>query len=445
MLCGELKFITENLETDFNHSSDEKRENLRPYEQLYGYMTLNNLRYGFIKNGKVIRCMKRVENVSSKDKSKILISEPIRFDELMADGFNFFKCAQVALTLVAANYVPDGNGEMESDWMRGTPGEYYRPSVIFQKSEVGEEPRHIAYLTGDNCSAYGSHSASAYLIDIDDKMRSQYFRKVENIYKQRLRIKRKPVKEAKEAEYRNENKNMLFCFLKLASLIDQQDFEEANNSDEEDMFNEEHADDGWFKMENELRSYKRLDGCPAVIELFGHGIMEFFKVLIFEKGNRIDDASVLKWCMRETERDAFSGKVRYLVNTLHSKGVTHESIEFDNLIWFPADEVGHYELKLVDLEYSKRYDKIELQDNDKKNDIDGIEAIKSRLDAVVRRLAQKMGKTELGGQIIDEPGANDKTEDNDGIDAVVSEISEAADVAQRRQENRAGSPLHHFI
>jgi hypothetical protein len=62
-LCGELKYLTVDLGMCFNNNQKFSRKDaLYPFEQLYGYMTLNYLRYGFITYGKVIRCLNRVEN-----------------------------------------------------------------------------------------------------------------------------------------------------------------------------------------------------------------------------------------------------------------------------------------------------------------------------------------------------------------------------------------------
>ena len=106
-LCGELKFLTVDLERNFWKSANgpERKELMNPYSQVYGYMSMNLLRYGFITNGKVLRCLKRLENSNPESRSKLLISPPIRCDQhTIGSGFNGLKCALIALVLIAANY-----------------------------------------------------------------------------------------------------------------------------------------------------------------------------------------------------------------------------------------------------------------------------------------------------------------------------------------------------
>jgi 5'(3')-deoxyribonucleotidase len=67
ILCGEFKFVTCDVSIDLNapngvngsNGRAMRKDKHRPFEQLYGYMTMNHLRYGFLTNGNVLRCLKK--------------------------------------------------------------------------------------------------------------------------------------------------------------------------------------------------------------------------------------------------------------------------------------------------------------------------------------------------------------------------------------------------
>ena len=129
-------------------------------------MRINHLRYGFVTNGKVIRCLKRVENTESSVKSKLLISRPISSEETM-NGFNSFKCALIALVLTAVNFwLPNNNlslPDAQDDWLRSTPYKAYAPHFFYEMKDNDEVPRYIVSLTGDEVLGYGYHVPVAYL------------------------------------------------------------------------------------------------------------------------------------------------------------------------------------------------------------------------------------------------------------------------------------------
>lgn len=66
LLCGEFKFVACDISMDLNAFNGAngssvlamRKEKCRSFEQLYGYMSMNHSKYGFLTNGNVLRCVK---------------------------------------------------------------------------------------------------------------------------------------------------------------------------------------------------------------------------------------------------------------------------------------------------------------------------------------------------------------------------------------------------
>ena len=106
--------------------------------------------------------------------------------------------------------------------------------------------------------------------------------------------------------------------VKLANDIRRNVFSEELEEIGEAQFEDKHAEDGWFQMENEVKTYNLLYACDFVVRLVGNGKMEFFRTLIFDKSNPIDDEFLAQWCETKVQRSKFQAKLRAPSDDIHS-------------------------------------------------------------------------------------------------------------------------------
>jgi hypothetical protein len=137
------------------------------------------------------------------------------------NGFSSFKCALIALVLMAINFpLPNNNlslADAQDDWFRSTPYKAYAPHFFYEMKDNDEVPRYIVYLTGDEILGYDYHVSVAYLKEVKGKTLKSHFNLVDKVYKQRKSLQ---VKD--KGRFRGKNEYVV----KLASDIRRNHFSE---------------------------------------------------------------------------------------------------------------------------------------------------------------------------------------------------------------------------